>query len=132
MASELLVVDGPSLLYRGYHALPDSIRGPNGPVNALLGAVNMILAVVLERQPRAVVICCGLDAAVYRTKLYPPYHAQRPEIPPDLDRQFAEGEEFFGAFGWLWHDDRELEADDLLASYARVESDAGGSTLILT
>lgn len=132
MASELLVVDGPSLLYRGYHALPDSIRGPHGPVNGLLGAVNMILAVVLERRPRAVVVCCGLDAAVYRTALYPPYHAQRPEIPPDLARQFGEGADFFGAFGWLWHDDGELEADDLLASYARVETAAGGATLILT
>jgi 5'-3' exonuclease len=128
----LLVVDAPSLLYRGYHALPDSIRGPAGPVNALLGATNMVLAVVLERRPRAVVLCSGPDAARYRTELYPPYHAHRPEVPDDLARQFAEAPEFFAGFGWAWTADDELEADDVLASYAQVERAAAGSALIMT
>jgi 5'-3' exonuclease len=128
----LLAVDAPSLLYRAYHALPDSIRGPNGPVNALLGTTNMLLAIVLERQPRAVVLCSGPDAARYRKELYPAYHAQRPEVPADLERQFGEAPAFFGAFGWTWADDDELEADDLLGSYAHAEAEAGGTALIVT
>jgi len=128
----LLAVDAPSLLYRAYHALPDSIRGPNGPVNALLGTTNMLLAIVLERGPRAVVLCSGPDAARYRTELYPPYHAHRPEVPPDLERQFGEAPAFFEAFDWTWADDDELEADDLLGSYAHAEVEADGSAEIVT
>ena len=132
MDAPLLAVDAPSLLYRAYHALPDSIRGPDGPVNALLGTANMVIAVVLERRPRATVLCFGLDAALYRAELYPPYHRERPPIPADLDRQFAEAPGFFGAFGWLSIRDDELEADDLLAACAQVERAAGGEALLLT
>ena len=74
----LLAVDTPSMLFRAFYALPDSIKGPDGnPVNALLGAANLILREVEARRPRAVVLCFGPDAASYRTELYPTYHAER-------------------------------------------------------
>jgi DNA polymerase-1 len=129
----LLVVDAPSLLFRAFYALPDSITDKDGkPVNALLGAFNMVLNVVASYDPRAVVLCFGPDAAVYRKELYQPYHAARPEVPSDLDRQFAEARDFFEAFGWTvtWSEDH--EADDLLGSYARAEEEAGGTALVLT
>jgi 5'-3' exonuclease len=129
----LLAVDAPSLLFRAFYALPDSITDKDGqPVNALLGAFNMILNVVAEYRPRAVVLCFGPDAAVYRKELYEPYHAARPPVPPDLDRQFAEARDFFESFGWIvtWSEDH--EADDLLGSYARAEEEAGGTALVLT
>jgi 5'-3' exonuclease len=129
----LLAVDAPSLLFRAFYALPDSITDRDGkPVNALLGALNMIFRVVADYGPRAVVLCFGPDAAVYRKELYPPYHAERPPVPGDLDRQFAESRAFFEAFGWTvtWSEDH--EADDLLHSYARAEEEAGGTALLLT
>jgi DNA polymerase-1 len=129
----LLAVDAPSLLFRAFYALPDSITDKDGqPVNALLGALNMIFRVVADYQPRAVVRCFGPDAAVYRKELYPPYHAARPEVPTDLERQFGESAEFFESFGWTvtWSEDH--EADDLLHSYARAEEEAGGTALLLT
>jgi 5'-3' exonuclease len=129
----LLAVDAPSLLFRAFYALPDTITDKDGkPVNALLGAFNMILNVVAGYHPRAVVLCFGPDAAVYRKELYEPYHAARPPVPPDLDRQFAEARDFFEAFGWTvtWSEDH--EADDLLGSYARAEEEAGGTALVLT
>ena len=129
----LLVVDAPSVLYRAFFALPKSITDDHKrPVNALLGALNMILRVATDYQPRAVVLCVGPDAADYRTELYAPYHAARPPVPTDLERQFAEAREFFEAFGWTvtWSEDH--EADDLLGSYARAEEEAGGTALVLT
>jgi 5'-3' exonuclease len=129
----LLAVDAPSLLFRAFYALPDTITDKDGqPVNALLGALNMIFRVVADYHPRAVVLCFGPDAAEYRTELYPPYHAQRPPVPSDLDRQFAEAKDFFEAFGWTvtWSEDH--EADDLLGSYARLEEENEGSALVLT
>lgn len=129
----LLAVDTPSLLYRAYFAMPKTITGAGGrPVGALLGTLNMVLRVVLDHQPRAVVLCFGLEAARYRVELYPPYHADRPEMPAELEAQWAEAPAFFEALGWRSHAHDELEADDLLGSYARAEVAAGGSALILT
>ena len=129
----LLVVDGPSVLYRAFFALPKTITDDRDrPVNALLGAINMTLQVVAEHDPRAVVFCFGPDAAVYRVELYPPYHADRPPVPDELVWQFAAAPELFEALGWSTVHDDELEADDLLHTLAVAERRAGGEALILT
>jgi 5'-3' exonuclease len=129
----LLAVDAPSLLFRAFYALPDSIKGAEGqPVNALLGTANLLLREVAEHRPRAVVMCFGPDAAAYRVELYPAYHAERPEVPDALAPQFAAAGDLFEAFGWTVASHDSLEADDLLGSFARAEVEAGGRALILT
>ena len=98
----LLAIDGPFVLYRSFFALPDSITGVDGhPVNALLGAVNLILRIAADRRPRAIVVCFGAEAAAYRVELYPGYHAAAPAGP----RRAGSGSssrrpELFDAFGW--------------------------------
>jgi 5'-3' exonuclease len=129
----LLAVDAPSMLYRAFYALPDSIKGADGrPVNALLGTANLILREVEAHEPRAVALCFGPDAADYRVELYGGYHADRPEVPDDLAPQFAAATVFFEAFGWTVAVHDTLEADDVLGTYARLETKAGGRTLLLT
>jgi 5'-3' exonuclease len=134
VAKPLLAVDTPSMLFRAFYALPDSITGPDGkPVNALLGTANLILREIEVHQPRAVVLCFGPDAASYRTELYPAYHAEREAaMPDDLSPQFAACPDFFSAFGWTVATSESLEADDLLGTYAKREADAGGRALLLT
>jgi len=129
----LLSIDGPFVLYRSFFALPDSITGAGGhPVNALLGATNLILRIAADRDPRAIVVCFGAEAATYRTELYPNYHVARPAVPDDLARQFEQAPALFGAFGWSSAGSDELEADDLLGALGSAEAAAGGRTLILT
>jgi 5'-3' exonuclease len=130
----LLAVDTPSMLFRAFYALPSKIVGPDGkPVNALLGATNLILREVELHRPRAVVLCFGPDAAGYRTELYPAYHAEREAAMPDeLAPQFEASRAFFEAFGWTVATSDDLEADDLLGTYARREAEAGGRALLLT
>ncbi len=133
MPAPLLVVDAPSALYRAFFALPKTITDEQGrPVNALLGTANMVLQVIERHAPRAVVLCVGQESARYRVKLYPPYHADRPPMPDELRHQFSVAARLFRAFGWEIATSRDLEADDLLHSYALTEEDAGGSTLLLT
>ncbi len=122
------------MLFRAFYALPDKIVGPDGrPVNALLGTANLILREVEVHQPRAVVLCFGPDAAAYRTELYPAYHAEREEAMPDeLPHQFADSRAFFEAFGWTVTVADDLEADDLLGTYATLEAATGGHALLLT
>jgi 5'-3' exonuclease len=133
MPGPLLAVDAPSLLFRAFHALPKTITGGSGqPVNALLGAANIVLREVELHRPRAVAMCFGPDAAEYRVELYEPYHAARPPVPDELAPQFDDAGDFFGAFGWAIAYDETLEADDTLGSLARAEEEAGGTALILT
>ncbi|MDP9277203.1 MAG: 5'-3' exonuclease [Actinomycetota bacterium] len=129
----LLAVDAPSMLFRAFYALPSSIKGSDGqPVNALLGAANLILREVETHEPRAVVLCFGPDAAHYRVELFADYHADREELPEELAPQWTESRDFFEAFGWTVASHESLEADDLLGTYARLEAEAGGRALLLT
>ena len=133
MPAPLLLCDTPGLLYRGFFALPDSIKGAEGrPVNALVGSVNMTLWCIEKYQPRAVVMCFGQESADYRVEAYPDYHAARPEMPDDLAWQWERAPSLYEALGWtvLGHDS--LEADDLMGSFAALETEHGGETLILT
>ncbi len=133
MPAPLLAVDAPFVLYRSFYALPESIHGSvDRPVNALLGAVNLMLRIAADRRPRAIVLCFGADAAEYRVELFPAYHADRPPVPDPLAWQFERAPELFSAFGWGIESSPELEADDLLGALASVETDARGQALIVT
>lgn len=133
LSAPLLVVDAPSALYRAFFALPKTIKGSGGrAVNALLGTLNMVLQVVSENEPRAVVFCFGPDAAEYRVALYPAYHADRPPVPDELAWQFEQAPRLFDAFGWTTVADARLEADDVLYSLAEAEVESGGRAQILT
>ena len=93
---------------------------------------NLVLFEVERHGPRAVVLCFGAEAADYRTAAFEPYHADRPPMPGELERQWADAPRFFGAFGWTTLHTPELEADDLLGSLAKIEAHAGGDALLFT
>jgi DNA polymerase-1 len=128
-----LVIDGPAVLYRAFFALPDSITDDDGnPVNALLGSVNQVLWCVEKYSPRAVIWCFGAEAGEYRVEAFPAYHADRPPMPDPLEWQWERAPRLYEALGWSVTSTPDLEADDLLHSFAEVETAAGGTTLILT
>jgi 5'-3' exonuclease len=123
----------PWLLYRAFFALPKSIvDGEGQPVNALLGTVNALLSAIEARPPRAVVACLGAEQAAYRVELYPGYHAHRDPMPAELARQWERAPELLASLGWTVEGSEELEADDVMFSYASVETEAGGRALLLT
>jgi len=123
----LLVVDTPLLLYRGFFSVPKSV-----PNNALLGTATTLLSVVGSVQPRATVLCLGAETAAYRGRAYPPYHAHRPPMPDELAAQWDLVPALFRPFGFYVEETADLEADDLVHSYAQVEAEAGGRAVILT
>ena len=133
----LLSADIPWLLYRSYFALPKSIvDGEGRPVNALLGTVNALLGYIDSRppagRPRRVVACLGAEQAEYRVKLYPPYHAHRDPMPPELAWQWALAPALLASLGWVVSGSDSLEADDVMFSLARVEEERGGRALLMT
>jgi DNA polymerase-1 len=137
MTAPLLIADVPWLLYRSFFALPKSIVGIDGrPVNALLGTVNALLALIDVRSPaappRSVVACMGAEQADYRVALYPPYHAHREPMPPELAAQWEQAPALLAGLGWTVASSDDLEADDVMFSFAREEEERGGRALLLT
>jgi 5'-3' exonuclease len=137
VSAPLLIADVPWLLYRSFFALPKSITDEKGrPVNALLGTVNVILS-LLEApppsgRPRGIVACTGAEQAAYRVELYPPYHAHRDPMPPELAAQWKLAPSLLEAFGWSVPGSDVLEADDVMFSYARREQEQQRRALLLT
>jgi 5'-3' exonuclease len=133
----LLIADVPWLLYRSYFALPKSIVSADGqPVNALLGTVNAMLTFFDQRPPApppdGVVACMGAEQADYRVRLYPPYHAHRDPMPPELAAQWQHAPALLESLGWTYATSADLEADDVMFSHARAEEERGGQALLLT
>jgi DNA polymerase-1 len=127
MPAPLLIADVPWLLYRAFFSLPKSIVGADGqPVNALLGTVNALLAMLEARPSRAVAACMGAEEAVYRVRLYPGYHAQREPMPPELAAQWKLAPGLLASLGWTVATHAELEADDVMFSFALAETAAVG------
>jgi len=137
VSAPLLIADIPWLLYRSFFALPKSIVGADGaPVNALLGTVNAMLSLIDSGEdgepPRAVLACMGAEQADYRVRLYPPYHAHRDPMPPELAVQWRQAPALLASLGWINATSAELEADDVMFSHARAEDERGGRALLLT
>ena len=134
MPAPLLLADVPWLLYRSFFALPKSIADSAGrPVNALLGTVNALLRLAESAdRPRAVIACTGAEEAAYRVRLYPPYHAHRDPMPPELREQWVKAPRLLEGMGWAVIHSETLEADDVMFSLARKEDESGGRALLFT
>ena len=129
----LLLCDTPGLLYRGFFALPDSIKGAEGrPVNALVGSVNMTLWCIEKYKPRAVVMCFGQESAHYRVEAYPDYHAARPRCRTTWRGSGSARRRSTRRSAGPCSATTTLEADDLMGSFAALEAESGGKALILT
>ncbi len=137
MPAPLLIADVPWLLYRSFFALPSTIADEQGrPVNALLGTVNALVGVIDARppgrRPRCVVACTGAEQADYRVRLYEPYHAHREPMPEALRRQWDAAPGLFASLGWSVHGSEQLEADDVMYSFAQAEQERGGRALLVS
>jgi DNA polymerase-1 len=129
----LLAVDGDNLAHRAWHALPKSIKGGDGlPGNAIVGFMNMLLAVWEAEKPRTVFV--GFDYVgepTYRNELLPEYQAGR-EFPLELTNQLDRLPELVEALGFGWAKGAGYEADDFLAAAVAAEEERGGTALVLT
>ncbi len=80
----LALLDGHSLAYRAFYALPSDLATPTGQVtNAVLGFTNMLIRLLREEQPDAVAVAWDVRGPTFRKERYPDYKAQR-EAPPDI------------------------------------------------
>jgi DNA polymerase-1 len=129
----LYLVDGSGYLFRAYHALPPMQRPDGTPVNAVFGFCRMLAADLLDN-PEVDHIAMILDASgtTFRNEIYDKYKANRPDPPEDLIPQFPLIREAAKAFNVTVCELKGYEADDLIATYARLAVEAGGTCTIVS
>ncbi|MBU8874004.1 DNA polymerase I [Reyranella sp. MMS21-HV4-11] len=129
----LYLIDGSGYLFRAYHGLPPMNRPDGTPINAVFGFCRMLVADLLDN-PEIDHIAMILDAGsvTFRNKIYDKYKANRPEPPEDLIPQFPLIREAARAFNVTVCELDGYEADDLIATYARLALEAGGTCTIVS
>ena len=128
----LVLVDGSGYIFRAFHALPPMTRRDGTPVNAVYGFTAMLLKLVDDLQPDHVAVVFDVARKTFRSDIYPEYKANRPEPPEDLVPQFALVRAATKALSLPLLEAPGFEADDLIATYARLGEDAGLATLIVS
>ena len=116
MPDELFLIDGNSLAYRAFFALPESIATSTGvPTNAIFGFASMLVKILTDYGPKATVVVW--DAGdTGRKELYADYKAQRSSRPDLLKEQWPHLEPLVDAFGYRNLSVEGYEADDVIAS----------------
>jgi DNA polymerase-1 len=129
----LYLVDGSGYLFRAYHALPPMNRPDGTPTNAVFGFCRMLAADILDK-PEVDHVAMILDASgtTFRNVIYDKYKANRSEPPEDLIPQFPLIREAAKAFNVVVCELEGYEADDLIATYARLAVEAGGTCTIVS
>jgi DNA polymerase-1 len=133
----VFLVDGSSYIFRAYHALPPLNRKSDGlQVNAVLGFCNMLWKLLRDMpendRPTHLAIVFDKSEVTFRNKLYPDYKAHRPPAPDDLIPQFALIRDAVRAFDLPCLEQEGFEADDLIATYARLACERGATTTIVS
>ena len=85
---KILIVDGNSLAYRAYYAMPLLTNGEGIYTGSLYGFLNMLLKVLDEAKPEYIVVAFDFSKKTFRNQLYEPYKATRKETPEELRAQF--------------------------------------------
>jgi DNA polymerase I len=118
MADELFLIDGNSLAYRAFFALPESIATSTGvPTNAIFGFASMLVKILTDYGPKATVVVWDAGSSG-RKQVYPEYKAQRSSRPDLLKEQWPHLEPLVAAFGYRNLAVDGYEADDVIASIA--------------
>ena len=132
----LFLVDGSGYIFRAYHALPPLTRKSDGlQVNAVLGFCNMLwklLAEMKDDKPTHLAVIFDKSEKTFRTEMYPQYKAHRPDLPEDLRPQFPLIRDAVRAFEIPCLEQAGFEADDLIATYARLAIEAKATTTIVS
>jgi DNA polymerase I len=132
----LYLVDGSGYIFRAYHALPPLVRKSDGlPTGAVAGFSNMLWKLLQDMksdQPTHLAVVFDASESTFRNEIYPEYKANRDDPPDDLMPQFPLTREATRAFGVACVEQHGYEADDLIATYARLAREAGARVTIVS
>ncbi len=132
MANTLCLVDGSGYIFRAFYALPPMNRLDGTPTNAVYGFLNMMRQLTEKNRCSHIVVVFDAARHNFRNEIYPPYKATRRETPPDLIPQFPLIRKACQALNIPFIELSGYEADDLIATYARIALEQGFQVRIIT
>jgi len=135
--SHVVLVDGSAYIFRAFHALPPLTNKNDGtPVGAVAGFCNMLFKLMNNQtdldRPTHFAVIFDASGHTFRNEIYDQYKANRSETPEDLIPQFPLTREATKAFGAASIEMPGFEADDLIATYARIADEAGARCTIIS
>ncbi|MGH3666170.1 MAG: 5'-3' exonuclease H3TH domain-containing protein, partial [Egibacteraceae bacterium] len=129
----LALLDGYSLAYRAFFALPDDLRTTTGQLtNAVYGFTSMLIKLLAEQRPDAIAVVFDRGRPAERLAILPEYKANRATSPDEFRSQLPLIDEVLGALAIPQLALEGCEADDLIATYAVLATEDGWDTLVVT
>lgn len=121
MTKRLVIIDGKSVFYRGYYAMPNLSTADGTPTGGVYGFAALSLELIRQIQPDYVCVAWDKPKTNIRKRLaiYPKYKAGRKPAPPDFYAQIPILHELLDAFGWPLYEFDDYEADDIMATLDR-------------
>lgn len=131
---KLVVIDGKSVFYRGYYAMPNLSTKEGTPTGGVFGFATMALEVLKRLKPDYVAVAWDKPKTNIRKRLelYPEYKAGRKPAPPDFYEQVPILQDLLQAFGWPLYELDDYEADDIMGTLAVQASKKDLETLLVT
>src|SRR3954462_5204403 len=131
---KLAIIDGKSLFYRGYYAMPNLSTKEGISTGGVYGFAVMALEVIKRLKPDYVCVAWDKPKTNIRRRLelYPQYKAGRKPPPPDFYAQIPMLHELLQAFGWPLYEFDDYEADDIMGTLAVQATAADVETLLIT
>ena len=127
----LYLVDGTAQVFRAYFAIRGLSNADGLPTNAVYGFAAMLLKLIREEQPDYLAVAFDLPGKTFRHDRFPNYKANRPEPPEDLNRQFPYARDVCRVLNIPILEEERFEADDLIATGARLGAEAGLEVVIV-
>lgn len=129
---ELFLVDGSGFIFRAFYALPPLTNPEGVPVGAVLGFTNMLVKLLSDLNAPYLAVIFDAARSNFRNDIYAEYKANRDETPEDLKPQFGLIREATKAFDIPYMELEGYEADDLIATYARLAKEKGLKVTIVS
>lgn len=130
----LAIIDGKSVFYRGYYAMPNLSMADGTPTGGVFGFASLSLELIKKLQPDYVCVAWDKPKTNIRKRLelYPDYKAGRKPAPADFYAQIPILQELLEAFSWPLYELDDYEADDIMATLAHQASERGIETCLIT
>jgi len=134
MTKRLAVIDGKSIFYRGYYAMPGLSMADGTPTGGVYGFVSLAIELIKKLEPDYVAVAWDKKGTNIRKRrlIYPEYKAGRKKAPDDFYAQIPILHELLEAFGWPLYELDDYEADDILGAFAVEATEKGIETCLLT
>ena len=130
---KLMALDGNSLAYRAFYALPEDMTNASGQAtNSVYGFTTMLLTLLREHTPDGIIVVFDRSEPTFRHVAIPEYKAQREKAPDTLYQQLGMIRELLDAMGVMWRDMAGFEGDDLIATMAERAEQDGDDLIVVT